>query len=443
MAPRVSKKTTEAQESVVVTPPVEKRSVPSTMSTRKPNMEAMEKFNKLVKKLNYGDHRVVNFDVKEQMFPTNSIVFDEILGLGGIPFGGRVIFVYGKEHGGKTTTALCMGKAYYEFTGEPFIHYDYERAMTAEYITALGIPSNVCSIRRPDSVQDGLDEMIEFLEAGCRLFILDSIPRMKNMMSAKEIKEGKAFKSGMGRHAQIISQFLDAILPHLAKYNACMIMINQVRDRIDGSQEAENAKKYPSFTNIAYTLPGGNAPRFVSSISLEINTRKAHKGAKDDPFLMEPEDKNADGFIATEAMVRVMKNKVTPAGYRRASIFFRPGRGIDDWISVRYYAKEYGLIAYRGKKYEVGDPNQEILASFDTKDEAIRNLVIEPDYELLARLKEQLTKTVRNDASGTHTFVISEAEQKFIDGVDYAGDDDEVIGDQKIKVADGDDADFE
>jgi RecA/RadA recombinase len=365
---------------------------------------------------NYQEHKV----------PTNSIVWDEVLRLQGIPFGGRVIHIHGKEHGGKSTICYHLVKNYQKETGLPAVIFDFEGTVTFEYLKNVGVNTGPgLAVFKISDIEDCIQKAVEYIEAGCKLFVFDSIPKMKQKRDKKDIRSGQAFKASVGEHARMMVRFFDILLPYAMQHDCSFLMVNQIRARIDGSQEAAMAQKYPSYTNLPYVLPGGNSVRYVPSLMIEVNAQKALKGAVDDPFLMEAEsDSNSSKSVkATKVKVRVLKNKVTMGSYREYSIYLRTGRGLDDWMSVRELARSYGLIRNKGQKWLVGI-DEDIIATYDNKEQAVRDLVYDENLEVLTRLKAQLVEVIRSDNSGAFDTVLTEGEMLVAghkeDGVDIA-----------------------
>jgi hypothetical protein len=246
---------------------------------------------------------------------------------------------------------------------------------------------------------------------------------------------GKAMKATVGKHARDMQDFFDILLPYAAEYDAVFIMINQVRARIDGSMEAALAQKYPSFTNLPYVCPGGNACRFIPSLTMEVNVAKAFRGASPEEWwMMEPEVKDRKDFVATKVKVRVLKNKVNGGGYREFHVWLRPGRGIDDTISIRELAKAYNLIKREGGAWQVGK-DDDVICSYGSKDEFIQHMILEPDMEALARLRVQVAEAIDADHDG-FVFTPSDAERYLVgdieeddrfDGADAVLDDDDAV----------------
>jgi hypothetical protein len=137
--------------------------------------------------------------------------------------------------------------------------------------------------------------------------------------------------------------------------------------------------------------------RFNPSLSIEVQVAKAIRaGGGETDWDIEPGENKGGEYVATKIRVRVMKNKVTMGGYREHHLYLRPGLGLDDNISVRELAHKYKLIQYKGRKYVIGlesDP----IATYDTKDEAVRDLVIEQNPVVLAKLKELVVSAIHSD----------------------------------------------
>ena len=386
----------------------------------------------------FDESTMLQCDVEEKFTPFGSIVLDNVLRLRGMPRGGRVIHIHGKEHGGKSTICYSAVKSYQRVEDEPVAIFDFEGTATGDYLRKIGVDTSRGSlvVFRPSSVEEAIKQTITLMKAGVKLFVFDSIPRMKSMIDEKEILNGGAFKASVGEHARGMQKFFDITLPYAIKYDCLFLMVNQIRARIEMTNEAMMASKYPSITNLNYTLPGGNSVRFVPSEMIEVNVAKAFRagGYADDPFILEPGDNKGD-YVATKVKVRILKNKITTGGYREFHLWLRPGLGIDDWISVRELARKYGFIFNKGKRYIIGEESKPIIV-FDSKEEAIRNLVTEPDYELLGRLRNLVIEAVNED-HGAYTAEISQAE-KFI-----AGDSESLLEDgDAVRVTDFDDDDL-
>jgi RecA/RadA recombinase len=366
-------------------------------------LEALEGFGE--------DPTIQKMEVQETFVPMGSIILDHVLQLKGIPGGGRVIQIHGKEHGGKSTLCYNIVKSYQRLTGKAAAIFDFEGTSTPEYFKSNGVNTD-------------RDALVVFKNNSVEAAV------QKSMVDEKEIMNGKAFKNTVGQHAKTMNMFFDLLLPYAQHYDCVLIMVNQIRARIDGSREGQSAAKYSTITNLNYILPGGYAMRFIPSLTIEVNVAKALRaGGGESDWDIEPGENKGNHYVATRIAVRVLKNKVTMGGYRAGELYLRSGLGLDDNISIRELAFRYKLIAYVGKKWIVGlesDP----IAVYDSKDSAIRDLVIEQNPVVLSKLRELVVTAIESDEGG---FLIQPSEE------DLASSDEDFYQKITTKVAFDDD----
>ena len=379
------------------------------------------------------DFHVLQSDDREELVPYGMMVLDYVLGLRGIGRRGRVTQIHGNEGAGKSTLTYQIAANYQKATGEPLADYDFERTGTVPFITRVGVDPTLCHFEQPDSVEKCIQDVVKRMKMGVRQFIFDSIPRMKTKVSFDAIKSGEAFKQFGANHARTMAMFYDILLPWAAEYDCNFLMVNQTRDLISDSPDAAQAQKYPTFTNLPYSLPGGRACRFVPSVMIELKLMKAlqpfdpnKEGA--DPWLVEPATEATKGkFVVNQVRARTLKDKVNGAGYREGLIFVRPGVGIDEWMSVRHYAREYGLINYVGRKWIVGDDNKTIT-TYDNRDAAIAGLVgPKPDMAILTELRKYLIKLIEEDGASRFTGAGADSTlSTYLEGVEVVEPGDEI-----------------
>lgn len=358
------------------------------------------------KKAEYSkDWRVLKPGEQETLVPFNRLTFDHGLKLYGLAGMGTVYQFHGDEGSGKSTVAAAITKNYMDVTDEPAAYFDFERRLKGWYIRAMGIDEDMLYVDRPDSWEASVQKAIDLMNQGVRLFVFDSIPRMRSKVALEDIQSGAAFKVQPGTHARGMQMFYDLILPYIAGVDGTLIMVNQTRSRIEMSQEAQMAAKgYATVTNLNYTLPGGRANRYAISVMVEqklVRAYKEGKGPRDnDPFVLESEAQRGEDYLALEIRHRTLKNTISGTGYRQALSYIRPGLGLDENLSLRFYAREFGLIANQGSKYYVGESYDNPIKVYDNKDKAIRSLVLDEDPEVLAPLRELVIDRFKsNDAS--------------------------------------------
>ena len=351
------------------------------------------------------NYQVIQSDFEEKLIPYNNIILDKVLGLKGIAHHGTVIQIHGDEGAGKTTTTLSIAAEYQRQTQEPLAIFAHEPSTTPEYLRALRVDTEFCHLMYPTNIQETIQEHIRLMEMGVRLFINDSIPFMDAKIDKKDIMSGKAFKSSYGGgHAKSMSMFYKMLRPYLLEYDAALLMINQTRDRI-GDDDAQWASKH-SYTNRIYTLPGGRMCRFMPSVMLELTLEKAlapkeiAKMETDELFIFDvAEPGTKPDPTLHKVRVRALKNKVTGAGFRKANIYIRPGKGIDENVSILELARGFGYITNSGAKWYVGASKEDAFATYSNKAEAVEALVVNRDPEVLGKLRRLVYDSVDDHLS--------------------------------------------
>lgn len=387
----------------------------AVVDTRNLTPEQRAKLFLTARKEEKPDYQVLTKDWVDELVPYGLVTFDYVLGLGGISRHGRVSQVHGDEGVGKSTLTYVIAKNYQEFTGEPMGIFDFEGTGTPEYLERIGANIDLVKLYQPDSTQDAVKETLRLLKQGCRFFIYDSIPDMQSIVDEKDIMSGKAFRANYGKHAQTMATFFRLIQPYVKKADGHIFMVNQTRARIDSSREAEYANDY-SYTNKTYVLPGGRICRFKPSVMIELRMVKEvkpldkadGKGPDKDPFIVPWETPQTSGKpMWNRVRARTLKNKVTGAGYREGYIWVEPGQGINDNMSVRELAREYGYITNKGAKWFVGKSAEEAIAAYPNKDAAIEDLVVKENKEVLSKLRELVCESIKNDNTGRHASVVT------------------------------------
>ena len=380
------------------------------------------------------DYQVLTADHVDELVPYGLITFDYVLGLSGIKRHGFVSQVHGDEGVGKSTLTYQIAANYQQYTGEPLGVFDFESTGTPAYLEKIGCDMEMVKFSQPDSIEDSVKETIRLLDQGCRFFIYDSIPWMHSMVDKKDIMSGKAFKASYGKHAQIMDKFFKMLHPYVKRADGHILMVNQTRARIDDSTEAGWANDY-SYTNKTYVLPGGRTCRFTPSTMIEMRMVKEVKpfdptkqgdGPDKDPFVVEPAtDATAGHPCVNRVRVRSLKNKVTGAGFREGFIWVRPAThptpGIDNLMSIRELARDYGFIYNKGAKWLIGDPDaKDVIETYPNKDAAIEDLVVKRNPEVHAKLNALLAVKIKSDTTGRHSTVVTKEEIDMIEGDDMA-----------------------
>ena len=304
-----------------------------------------------------------------EVIPTGCLALDIALGIGGIPKG-RIIEIYGPESSGKTTVALHM-IAEAQKAGGTAAFIDAEHALDPVYAANLGVDLDNLYVSQPDNGEQALDIADYLVDSGAvDLIVVDSVAAL----TPKAEIEGDMGDSHVGLQARLMSQALRKLAAITNKKNACVIFINQLREKIGvmfGNPE---------------TTPGGKALKFYASVRLDV--RKA--------------DTLKDGaeIVGNRTKVKVVKNKLAPP-FKTAEFDIVYGKGIsqsgcilDLAVAANIVEKSGSWFAYNGEKIGQGRDNaKNYLSANPAVMEEIKN-------KLLAQIEDKKGKAESENPEG-------------------------------------------
>src|SRR5712692_8418024 len=191
---------------------------------------------------------------------SGSVSVDAALGVGGFPRG-RVVEVFGPESSGKTTIALQV-IAQAQAAGGAAAFVDAEHALDPGYARKLGVEVDSLLVSQPDYGEQALEITGALVSSGVIVVVVvDSVAALV----PKAELEGEMGDSFMGLHPRLMSQALRKLTGAVSRANACLIFINQIREKIGvvfGNPE---------------TTTGGRALKFFSSVRIEVRRMAAIK----------------------------------------------------------------------------------------------------------------------------------------------------------------------
>ncbi|MEO8049480.1 MAG: recombinase RecA [Acidobacteriota bacterium] len=270
------------------------------------------------------------------VIPTGSISLDAALGVGGFPRG-RVMEVFGPESSGKTTLALQV-IAQAQAAGGTAAFIDAEHALDPTYARALGVDVDNLLVSQPDYGEQALEITNSLIASNViDVVVVDSVAALV----PKAELEGEMGDSFMGLHARLMSQAMRKLTAAVSRANACLIFINQVREKIGvvfGNPE---------------TTTGGRALKFYSSVRIEVRRIGAIK--------------DGDQVIGNRTKIKVVKNKVA-APFREVEVDILYGQGISregdllDLAATHEVVEKSGSwFSYSGERLGQGRDNARLF----------------------------------------------------------------------------------
>lgn len=262
---------------------------------------------------------------------------DAIIG-GGMPEG-RMIEIYGPEASGKTSLGYHLMSLH-----DLGLYIPIEGTFDSQRAASFGNRPKQMLVYRARYGEQAMAKILKFAEAGIPIIVLDSIPACKPKDDLERLKKAanndEECNTKMGGVARLMHQYLPLLEEVIEFSGTTIIMINQVRDKMD-------AKMFGEKTD----TPGGRAPKFYSSIRIQVG-RKAW---------IEVPNKNPQNSAAQEKIGMIMKTKIVkskvcnPMGEAEIPLFFDRGfASFDDIPGIR---KEYMKKNRYTEVEEDGEPD--------------------------------------------------------------------------------------
>ncbi|MFB3825289.1 MAG: ATPase domain-containing protein [Bryobacteraceae bacterium] len=212
--------------------------------------------------------------------PTGFPALDAALGTGGYPRG-RMVEIFGPDGCGKT--ALALGAvAEVQRRGGTAAFIDADHALSAEAAARRGVDAALLAVARPESGEQALAIASALAASGSvDLIVVDSVAALVPRL---ELEAGIGDLSRL--QARLLAEGLRRLAPRAARSGACLLFVNQLRERKVTVGDPE-------------TTAGGSALKLHAAVRLELRAVRAA------------------GTLRVRA--RVVKNSLAPA-FRAAEL---------------------------------------------------------------------------------------------------------------------------
>lgn len=232
---------------------------------------------------------------------------DRIIG-GGMPCG-RIVEIYGTEASGKTSLGYHLSSRH-----EMALDIPIEGTFDAERAKIFGNTDDNLIIYRAKYGEEALNQAVKFAEAGIPIIVIDSVPACKPREDIEKLKKmaetGTENTERIGGVARVMHRYLPLLEEICERTGTTVILINQVRDKLDALPFGEKTD-----------TPGGRAPKFFSSIRIQV----ARKGWIEIPN-KDPHNTATNEKIGMITKCKIVKSKVSnPMGECEIPLIFDKG----------------------------------------------------------------------------------------------------------------------
>lgn len=285
-----------------------------------------KKIQDIIAKINKAARKDIAFagETKKIIGQSTGVeLLDYALGCDGYPVG-RITEIFGQPGSAKTSLAL-WGIAQAQRDGKTCMFIDAEFALDLEHAKKLGVDIDNLIIIQPDSGEEAFEVTEKMLLSGeVDFIVIDSVP---SLVPTPEI-ESEINKPTMGGQARLIASGLRRLVPLVAKQDAVLIMINQLRLNIMGGQYDP------------YITPGGQSLKFYTSVRIEVkNIGKLKKG---------------DDTVGQKVRYKMKKNKVG-MNNDDGEFTFVYEKGFESKLNLIEAGTKKGVIDRVGNTYSFGD----------------------------------------------------------------------------------------
>ena len=245
--------------------------------------------------------------LKMKRWSTGIEDLDKITG-GGFPCG-RIIEIYGIESSGKTSLGYHLTARH-----ELAVYIPVEGTFEESRAKVFGNKEKQMIIYRARHGEEAMSGAVKFAEAGIPIIVIDSVPACKPREDIDKLKKmaetGQETTERIGGVARLMHRYLPLLEEICERTGTTVILINQVRDKLDALPFGEKTD-----------TPGGRAPKFFSSIRIQV----ARKAWIEIPN-KDPQNTAVNEKIGMITKCKIVKSKVSnPMGECEIPLIFDKG----------------------------------------------------------------------------------------------------------------------
>jgi recombination protein RecA len=313
----------------------------------------LAKWQKVVDKRANLDDLIVKPSFRVPYINTGSTVLNMLIGGSRLEDGsfvcpgypkGKIIEIFGRESSGKSTIAMmAMGQACQQNNNQGCgLYVDLEHAVIDNYAMKLG-----CDFRPPELGGSGqairvaphtFEETEILVDAaalnGVDLIVIDSVAGFVSKREfSRDISDEKQ-KLGVAEIPRLMSGWMPKLQDIIARTGTTVIFLNQTRDKIGGGAmmaKTEEGKK---------STTGGNALKFWASLRWLLVPKQSAKAKIWNPLTKE----NEEVPVATDVLVKNIKNKIDARQGHTGLVTIRYGVGIDEMRTMMNVAEAYDIV---------------------------------------------------------------------------------------------------
>ena len=242
---------------------------------------------------------------------------------------GRIVEIFGPESSGKTSLAYWLMSLhklglYIPIEGT----YDESRAIS------MGVKPRQMIVHRAQFGEEAINDVIKFAKTGIPIICVDSVPACQPKEDIEKIEKDAQNEQKIGGVARLFSKSLPSIVHICEETGTTVILINQVRDKMNAMLFGEKED-----------TPGGRAIKFYSSIRIKVARRAWIEIPNKNPAVSSDNEK-----VGIIMKAKIQKSKVSnPFGEAELPFFF--DRGFVSYDDIMPIRKE--LIKARKEQFNV------------------------------------------------------------------------------------------